>query len=112
MPLRVIVLFALCIIVTAAVPASQNSSESPQRRAEATSLFGKPLVSPPPTGEAKARLELDLAQAQAEYDRNPTSADAAIWLGRRLAYLGRFNDAIAAYTSGIAQHADEARLYR
>jgi tetratricopeptide (TPR) repeat protein len=79
---------------------------------EATSLFGKPLISTPPTGETKVRLEADLVKAQAEYDRNPSSADAAIWLGRRLAYLGRFNDAIAAYTRGIQQHPDEARLYR
>jgi len=79
---------------------------------EATSLFGKPLISTPPTGETKARLEADLAKAQAEYDRNPSSAEATIWLGRRLAYLGRFNDAIAIYTRGIQQHPDEARLYR
>jgi tetratricopeptide (TPR) repeat protein len=79
---------------------------------EATSLFGKPLISAPPTGETKVRLEGDLAKAQADYDRNPSSADAAIWLGRRLAYLGRFNDAIAAYTRGIQQHPDEPRLYR
>jgi tetratricopeptide (TPR) repeat protein len=80
--------------------------------AEATSLFGKPLASPPLSGETKTRLEADLAKAQADYDRNPNSADAAIWLGRRLAYLGRFNDAIAAYTRGIAQHPNEPRLYR
>ena len=79
---------------------------------EAISLSGKPLVSVPPTGEQKARLEADLAKAQADYDRDPSSADAAVWLGRRLAYLGRFNDAIAAYTRGIARHPNEPRLYR
>jgi tetratricopeptide (TPR) repeat protein len=79
---------------------------------EATSLFGKPLVSAPPTGESKTRLEADLAKAQADYDRDPANADAAIWLGRRLAYLGRFNDAIAAYTRGIDKHPNEPRLYR
>ena len=79
---------------------------------EAVSLSGKPLVSPPPTGETKTRLEADLAKAQADYDRDPASADAAIWLGRRLAYLGRFRDAIDVYTRGIAQHPGEPRLYR
>jgi tetratricopeptide (TPR) repeat protein len=91
-------------LILLAVPAAQTQ--------EATSLFGKPLISAPPTGETKVRLEADLAKAQAEYDRNPSSADAAIWLGRRLAYLGRFNDAIAVYARGIQQHPDEARLYR
>jgi tetratricopeptide (TPR) repeat protein len=79
---------------------------------EATSLFGKPLVSAPPTGETRTRLEADLAKAQADYDRDPSSAEAAIWLGRRLAYLGRFRDAIDAYTRGIAKHPSEPRLYR
>jgi tetratricopeptide (TPR) repeat protein len=79
---------------------------------EATSLLGKPLVSIPPAGEQKARLEADLARAQADFDRDPSSADAAIWLGRRLAYLGRFRDAIDVYSKGIDRHPGEARLYR
>jgi tetratricopeptide (TPR) repeat protein len=79
---------------------------------EATSLFGRPLVSATPTGEEKARLDANLARAQADYDRDPASADAAIWLGRRLAYLGRFRDAIDAYTRGIERHPNEPRLYR
>jgi tetratricopeptide (TPR) repeat protein len=79
---------------------------------EATSLSGKPLRSAAPTGETKVRLEADLAKAKADYDRDPASADAAIWLGRRLAYLGRYRDAIDAFTQGIAKHPTEARLYR
>jgi tetratricopeptide (TPR) repeat protein len=79
---------------------------------EGRSLFGKPLVSAPPTGETKTRLEADLARAQADYDRDPKSADTAIWLGRRLAYLGRYRDAIDVFSRGIQQHPNEARLYR
>jgi len=33
---------------------------------EGTSLSGKPLISAPPTGETKMRLEADLAKAQAD----------------------------------------------
>ncbi len=87
------------------------AAQSPQKP-EATSLFGTPLVSAPPTGDTKTRLDADLAKAQADYDRDPASVEAAIWLGRRLAYLGRFNDAIAAYTRGIDTHPNEPRLYR
>src|SRR5215204_2863263 len=79
---------------------------------EGTSLSGKPLISAPPTGETKTRLAADLAKAQADYDRDPSNADAAIWLGRRLAYLGRFRDAIDVYTRAIARHPNEPRLYR
>ena len=57
-------------------------------------------------------LEANLARAKADYDRDPSNVDHAIWLGRRLAYLGRFDDAIAVYTAGIAKHPAEPRLYR
>ena len=57
-------------------------------------------------------LEANLAKARADYERDPSSADAAIWLGRRLAYLGRFGEAIDVFSQGIAKHPAEARLYR
>ena len=57
-------------------------------------------------------LEANLAKAKADYDRDPSNVDHAIWLGRRLAYLGRFPEAIDAFTQGIARHPGDARLYR
>jgi tetratricopeptide (TPR) repeat protein len=93
---------------TAIIPAQTPPGTVP----EATSLTGKPLFSVPPTGETRTRLEADLAKAQSEFDKNPSNADATIWLGRRLAYLGRFRDAIEVYTKGIATHPNEPRLYR
>ena len=98
------------LVVLLAAPAM--FAAQPPSTIEATSLSGKPLVSVPPSGDAKVRLEADLAKAQSDYDRDPSSADASIWLGRRLAYLGRFRDAIDAFTRGIARHPEDARLYR
>ena len=83
-----------------------------QQKPEATSLLGKPLFAPQQSAEARARLEKDLAAAQAEFDKDPGSADAAIWLGRRTAYLGRYRDAITIYSAAIAKHPSDARLYR
>ena len=81
--------------------------------AEATSLLGRKLVSPPAaTPESQARMEAQLAAAKAAWDKNPADVDALIWVGRRTAYLGRFRDAIALYTEGIKAHPNEARLYR
>ena len=57
-------------------------------------------------------MEKNLKEAQAQYDANPKNADAIIWLGRRLAYLGRFTDAIDTYTKGIALFPADARFYR
>ena len=82
------------------------------RAPEATSLLGKPLVSPEPSAERKAAMEKDLAAARAEFDKNPDSADAAIWVGRRTAYLGRYREAIGLFSAAIAKHPSDARLYR
>lgn len=69
--------------------------------------------SPPSVSdEAKAEMEAKLKEAQAQYQANPKSADAIIWLGRRLAYLGRFTEAIDTYTKGIALFPSDARFYR
>ena len=57
-------------------------------------------------------MENNLKEAQARYDANPKNADAIIWLGRRLAYLGRFTEAIDTYTKGITLHPSDARFYR
>jgi hypothetical protein len=58
----------------------------------ALALFAASILSP--SGEEGAQLEANLTAAQAAYDRDRGSAAAAIWLGRGLAYLGRFRDAI------------------
>ncbi|MBF84343.1 MAG: hypothetical protein CL489_07660 [Acidobacteria bacterium] len=80
--------------------------------AEALSLDGEPLFPVPLMANVQARLEANLAEAQDVYDRTPADPDAAIWVGRRLAYLGRYQDAIAIYTDAIAQHPEYAKLYR
>jgi len=69
--------------------------------------------SPPPISpEARSEMETKLKEAQAQYEANPNSADAMIWVGRRLAYLGRFAEAIDLYSKGIARFPNDARFYR
>src|SRR5262245_31141705 len=103
---------ALLVVQFYAASGSSRTSQLQAQTPEATSLSGKPLFSAPPTGDQKTRLEGDLAKAQADFDRDQASADTAIWLGRRLAYLGRFNDAIKVYAQAIERHPAEPRLYR
>lgn len=79
---------------------------------EANSLLGRKLVSPALAPESQARMEKQLADATAVWDKDRNDVDALIWVGRRTAYLGRFRDAIAIYTEGIKAHPNEARLYR
>ena len=79
---------------------------------EATSLLGKPLFPSNVTGDAKVRMERELARAKAEYDANSRDADKLIWYGRRLAYLGRYREAIDVFSRGIAFEPGNPRLYR
>lgn len=78
-------------------------------RPEATSLLGVALRPPDPL-PGRERLERDLQEAQSV--ANPTTPEAIIWIGRRQAYLWRYQDAIATFTRGIARYPDDARLYR
>ena len=69
-------------------------------------VIATPAVAQQPT------LEENLARAQAVYDRDTTNADAIIWLGRRHAYLGHYQQAIDVFTRGIRLHPNDARMYR
>ncbi|MEL7146778.1 MAG: hypothetical protein AAFO69_10450 [Bacteroidota bacterium] len=51
-------------------------------------------------------------KALADYQRDSTDVEHIIWLGRRVAYLGRYQEAIDIYTQGIILHPTDARLYR
>ena len=62
--------------------------------------------------EAKREMEARLREARARYAAEPSNPESAIWLGRRLSYLGRFTEAIETYTAGLKDFPREARLYR
>jgi dipeptidyl aminopeptidase/acylaminoacyl peptidase len=85
---------------------------SAERKPEATSLLGKPLFAPEPSADARKRLEDNLAKALAEFAKDPDAADNIIWLGRRLAYLSRFREAVDVYSRGITKHPHDVRLLR
>jgi len=79
---------------------------------EAQSLFGAPLYPIEIAPAEKAKLDSNLAIAQADYEKNPNDPERIIWLGRRLAYLWRYRESIEVYSKGIAQHPNYAKLYR
>ena len=96
----------LAILTTAlAVGGVQAQTGKP----EATSLAGKALYPPNPIPN-REKLEKDLQEAQSV--ANPTTAEALIWIGRRQAYLWRYQDAIATFTKGIERYPDNPRFYR
>lgn len=71
------------------------------------------LLSPPPITFAKRiELEANLRDAKEAFDADPGSEEAIIWLGRRLAYLYRYADAIDTFSRGIETHPRSHRLLR
>ncbi len=72
-------------------------------------LLGDTLPPPPLAEETRARLEAQLAEAEAAARERPDDPDALIWLGRRTAYLGNYRDAIAIFTRGRTRWPEDAR---
>jgi tetratricopeptide (TPR) repeat protein len=98
--------------VPAPIPRPAPAPAPIQTPVEAMSLLGKPLIRPALPADVEKQREDDLAAARRDYEANPESADAIIWLGRRLAYVGRYREAIDVFSEGIRKHPDDARLYR
>ena len=78
---------------------------------EALSMLGAPLMRPTLSETRRQELGEKLASARAAYEADPGEL-SRIWLGRRLAYLSRYNDAIAVFTEGLEQAPRSYRLLR
>ena len=79
---------------------------------EAKGLDGRPFFAPELTGEAKKRLDDNLAAATADFVKNPDDVQNIVWLGRRLAYLSRYREAIDVFSRGVAKFPQDARPLR
>jgi tetratricopeptide (TPR) repeat protein len=108
--LTAVPLLEACAAGRRAAPLHPESELPPG--AEAWSLFGEPLFPPRLDADTLRDREQRLAEARARFESEPDSADAAIWLGRRTAYLGRYREAIAIFSAAIAKFPSEPRLYR
>lgn len=102
-------LLIAALLITATV-SSIHGAKSIQDKKLPGDFVDRPA--PPISADAKREMEARLDEARARYELNPKDPDAIIWLGRRLAYLGRFRDSIEAYTRGLAEFPRDARLYR
>lgn len=78
---------------------------------ECVSLLGRKLY-PRHAGDDLPELEKKLAAAREKLAGNRDDVEAHIWVGRRLGYLWRMHDAIAAYTRAAERFPYEARVYR
>jgi tetratricopeptide (TPR) repeat protein len=105
-----LVLPALLLLASCALFPSGSDPLPPG--AEALSLRGEVLYPPPVPEGQRESLEQELLEAHARWKAAPDDADALVWYGRRLGYLGRFNEAVVVFTEGIQRHPDDARMWR
>ena len=82
-------LAAVLVLVIAGFGAQSQTAES-----GVTSLLGRPLAPMALEPDSAAKMEAELADAVAAWERDRSDADALIWVGRRTAYLGRYREAI------------------
>ena len=97
--MKIILVVCLCLLSSSVLAQPKCSSEGDG-------------VAPQLSAAARRDFEAKLAEAREQFEKEPRSADRIIWLGRRTAYLGRYNEAIAIYTDGIRQFPNDARFYR
>jgi len=94
-----------CLVLLLPV-VSCRTSASPTREAEAA-----PAAASSPEQD-RARKEQQLAEAQAALDLAPKDEERLIWVGRRLAYLERFEEAQEVYSRGLKLHPESWKILR
>ena len=106
------VLFCLCLLFPLPAQEPEATSLLPAQEPEATSLLGQPLYRVELPAEQAVAFAANLDLARADLKSNPDDADALIWVGRRIAYLGHYREAIKTFSEGIARFPKDARFYR
>lgn len=79
------------------------------------SLIALALLPSPSVGgwqQTVSDPERDLQKAVKRRDAEPSNPDHWIWVGRRQAYLGRYDEAIATFTQGYERFPNDARFLR
>jgi len=79
---------------------------------EGWSLLARPLIRSVLPEQTREEFEQNLAAANGAHKTNPRDALNAIWVGRRIAYLGRYREAIEWYGDALLAHPNDSRLWR
>lgn len=107
-----LLLVSLCAGCTSESDTPKSPNASQDELGLIVSFLGERLVPVDLPEEVRTDFQAKLNAAQAVFDANPGDVEATIWLGRRQAYLGRYQEAIETFTRGVARHPDEPRLHR
>src|SRR5687768_10758985 len=107
--MKLALLLTALAVIAGCLATEAAQANSPQKDT-ASQFLNRPA--PPVSPEAAKRMEQQLADARAAYQANPNDPDAIILLGRRLAYPGRFKEAIDVFSEGIRKFPNDARFHR
>jgi tetratricopeptide (TPR) repeat protein len=102
-------MFILLIGITAALFLPMQASYAQDKKRQ--DAYGN-RPAPPVSAETRKEMEARLKDARQRFKAKPNDPGLRIWVGRRLAYLGRFNEAIEVYSEGIKKFPWDARFYR
>jgi tetratricopeptide (TPR) repeat protein len=104
-------LSSLAIVASLSFSASLGA-QARVYRLEAISFLGDTLERPQLDSAVQRRMHEQLAMAREASAARPNDPEALIWVGRRLGYLSRFNDAIGVFSEGIKRFPNDPRFYR
>ena len=103
MPTRISLLSLIVLLAPAVAVANHQPA--------AHSLTGDPLYAQVLPEATQQQFEAELAAARANFESDPNESNT-IWLGRRLGYLMRLDEAIAVFDEGLDRFPDSYRLLR
>ncbi|MCM3905399.1 MAG: tetratricopeptide repeat protein [Pyrinomonadaceae bacterium] len=105
--LRIAVLLVALNTSALVLPMKAGNTQDKKSQAE---YANRPA--PQVSAETRKEMEARLDEARRGFAAKPNDPGLRIWLGRRLAYLGRFSEAIEVYSEGIKKFPWDARFYR
>ncbi|MEQ9263933.1 MAG: tetratricopeptide repeat protein [Balneolaceae bacterium] len=76
------------------------------------SILGDSLRIPTLGDSIRSVFIQNVVEAGENYKADSTNVDNIIWLGRRIAYLGDYQEAVEVYSKGIERNPEEPQLYR
>ena len=98
----------LLLTVLSLTHCTNNPEQAAAEAPEVYSLLGLEYYAPEPPNP---KLDSNLTIAQKNFDADP-SEENYIWLGRRTAYLTRYNEAIQIFSDGLEKFPNSYKLYR
>jgi len=105
-------LLKLSILLLLFSCSQSNSEETTSNETDKANYFTSPLGKKLTVAQPSENMLAKYEEAKANFEKNPADVENYIWLGRRIAYLGRYEEAIGVYSKAIEQFPNDARLYR